>query len=91
MSKTKPPKTFDDNPEWTKADFAKAKRADQVHGAEAAALLVKRPRGRPAGSDKEQVTLRIDRDVLAAFRSSGAGWQTRINDALRKAAAKARA
>ena len=37
---------------------------------------------------KEQVTLRIDQDVLDHFRSSGAGWQDRINDALRKAAGK---
>ncbi len=41
-------------------------------------------RGRPAGSGtKEQVAIRLDRDVLAAFRSSGAGWQTRMNSALR--------
>ena len=35
---------------------------------------------------KEQVTLRLDRDVLDHFQHSGAGWQDRINDALRKAA-----
>lgn len=41
-------------------------------------------RGRPAGSGKkEQVAIRIDSDVLAAFRASGAGWQTRMNAALR--------
>ena len=41
-------------------------------------------RGRPTGSgSKEQVAIRIDRDVLAAFRAGGAGWQTRMNDALR--------
>jgi uncharacterized protein (DUF4415 family) len=37
---------------------------------------------------KEQVTLRIDQDVLEHFRAGGAGWQERINDALRKAAGK---
>ena len=37
---------------------------------------------------KEQVTLRIDQDVLEFFRTSGPGWQDRINDALRKAAGK---
>lgn len=42
--------------------------------------------GRPAGSNKEQVALRIDKDVLACWRASGAGWQSRMNDALRKAA-----
>lgn len=37
---------------------------------------------------KEQVTLRIDQDVLEHFQSGGPGWQERINDALRKAAGK---
>ena len=45
----------------------------------------RRGRGRPAGTgSKEQVAIRIDRDVLAAFRAGGAGWQTRMNDALRE-------
>ena len=39
-------------------------------------------------SVKEQVTLRIDQDVLEYFQESGPGWQDRINDALRKAAGK---
>jgi uncharacterized protein (DUF4415 family) len=37
---------------------------------------------------REQVTLRIDQDVLEYFRDGGPGWQDRINDALRKAAGK---
>jgi uncharacterized protein (DUF4415 family) len=37
---------------------------------------------------KEQVSLRIDQDVLEYFRDAGPGWQDRINDALRKAAGK---
>lgn len=40
-------------------------------------------RGRPAGSGKESTTIRFDRDVLAAFRAAGPGWQTRMNAALR--------
>ena len=47
------------------------------------AAIVAKKRGRPVGSDKEQVALRIDKDVLEAFRASGAGWQTRMNEALR--------
>lgn len=43
----------------------------------------KRGRGRPLGSGtKEQVTLRLDAQILEHFRSTGTGWQTRINDAL---------
>jgi uncharacterized protein (DUF4415 family) len=37
---------------------------------------------------KETVTLRIDRDVLDFFQTDGAGWQDRINAALRKATGK---
>jgi uncharacterized protein (DUF4415 family) len=37
---------------------------------------------------KEQVSLRIDQDVLEWFQSGGPGWQDRINEALRKAAGK---
>lgn len=44
----------------------------------------KRGRGRPQGSGKkEQVTIRIDAEILEQFRATGNGWQTRINDALR--------
>ena len=37
---------------------------------------------------KELVSLRIDQDVLEHFQQGGAGWQDRINAALRKAAGK---
>ena len=43
----------------------------------------KRMRGRPLGSGtKEQVTLRLDAQILEKFKATGSGWQTRINDAL---------
>jgi uncharacterized protein (DUF4415 family) len=35
---------------------------------------------------KEQVTLRLDRQVLDHFQAEGPGWQDRINEALRKIA-----
>lgn len=74
-----------------KADPSDPEDFDVTEEALAEAQAARRGRGRPAGSDKEQVTLRIDRDVLDAFKVGGAGWQTRINDALRKAAAQERA
>ena len=45
-------------------------------------------RGPQIAPVKQQVTLRLDQDVLETFRASGAGWQGRINAALRKAAAQ---
>ncbi|WP_233859328.1 BrnA antitoxin family protein [Paraburkholderia sp. HD33-4] len=43
----------------------------------------KRMGGPPKENPKEQVSVRYDADIVAAFRASGDGWQTRMNDALR--------
>jgi uncharacterized protein (DUF4415 family) len=48
-----------------------------------AGVLVQRGRGRPLGSKKAQMNLRIDTDVIEAYKAQGNGWQTRMNDALR--------
>jgi len=67
----------DDAPVLTDAFF---ERADEYHGD----TLVKRGRGRPKSeTTKVAVKLRLDPDLLAALRATGAGWQTRVNDALR--------
>jgi uncharacterized protein (DUF4415 family) len=78
----------DDNPEWTDADFARARPALEVlpelFGDKAARAMLK-PRGRPAAAVvKERITIRFDADVLAAFRATGKGWQTRVNEAMRE-------
>ena len=44
---------------------------------------LRKARGRPPGSAKESTTIRIDHDVLDAFRAGGPGWQSRMNAALR--------
>jgi uncharacterized protein (DUF4415 family) len=73
----------DDNPEWTDADFARARPLSDFP--ELAAAFPKSKGGRPRGSTKEQVSLRVDHEVLERFRAGGAGWQSRMNEALRKA------
>ncbi|HIJ61536.1 MAG TPA: BrnA antitoxin family protein [Rhodospirillaceae bacterium] len=46
-----------------------------------------RPIGRPkAESPKEPISIRLDAEVVEFFRKDGAGWQSRINEALRKVA-----
>jgi hypothetical protein len=44
-------------------------------------------RGRPplSGKSKTAITLRLDEDVVEAYRETGEGWQTRINADLRRA------
>lgn len=46
----------------------------------------RRTRGPQKAPTKQLVSLRIDRDVLERFRATGEGWQSRINEALKKAA-----
>jgi uncharacterized protein (DUF4415 family) len=72
---------YDEIPELTEADFARGVwhrgGKPMPHG----------PRGRPKSKNpKRPVSLRLDPDVVAHFRRSGRGWQSRINAALRKAA-----
>ena len=50
--------------------------------------IIARRRGRPVGSladsRKVKTTIRFDPDVLADLKSTGRGWQTRVNDAMRE-------
>jgi uncharacterized protein (DUF4415 family) len=71
---------------WVDADDAPALTDEFFDRAEIRQgnRLVRRGRP-PLPSPKQAVKLRLDADVLAAYRETGAGWQTRINADLRKA------
>jgi uncharacterized protein (DUF4415 family) len=44
-------------------------------------------RGRPAITNpRQQISLRLDGDVIEKFKATGKVWQSRVNEALRKAA-----
>ena len=75
-----------ENPEWTEADFAAAQGPEALPaGLLAAFPQTKNRGGRPAGSNKEAVSIRLDKEVLEKFRATGPGWQSRINEALKRA------
>ena len=79
----------EDNPEWTKDDFARRGRplrcCPALIGEEAAQALLRRGRGRPQKPDRKvNQTLRLDPDVLEVYRQEGKGWQARINEVLRQ-------
>ncbi|MET0446515.1 BrnA antitoxin family protein [Tardiphaga sp.] len=71
---------YDDAPQLTDEMLD---RAEIRHGDK----IIKRGRP-PLAQPKEAIKLRIDQDILAAYRRTGSGWQTRINADLRKAAKK---
>jgi uncharacterized protein (DUF4415 family) len=88
INKPNPEQLDDENPEWTAADFAKARPASEVlpqlFGSKAAADMLK-PRGRPrAQFPKERINIRLSHEVIAHFKGEGVGWQTRIDSALRQ-------
>ncbi len=77
-----------DNPEWTGEEVARARPAREVlpqvfSKARAEALLA--PRGRPkAEATKVRVGIRLSPEVVAHFKASGSGWQTRIDAVLQQ-------
>ena len=58
---------FNDIPEWTAQDFAKAVPFQSIW----------KPK-------KEQITARLDADILLWLKSHGKGYQTLMNNLLRK-------
>ncbi len=73
--------------ELTIAWFKTARPAQDVFSAETFKALgdIKRSRGRPVSETPKVFTgLRLDADVLAAFKATGKGWQTKMNAALRQ-------
>ena len=78
-----------DNPVWTKATFARARRArdilPEIFGSSTAARMLK-PRGRPkTGNARTSISLRLPPETLARWKATGPGWQTRMAEALQKA------
>jgi uncharacterized protein (DUF4415 family) len=67
-----------ENPEWTDEMAANA-----LHLSDLPPSLQAKLRGRPRATVvKERTTIRLPADVLARFRATGSGWQTRIDAAL---------
>jgi uncharacterized protein (DUF4415 family) len=74
--------------EWTDPDDAPELTSEMLALAEVfdGNTFVRRGPGRPKSGDaKEQISVRLDPDVLAALRAAGPGWQSQINVLLRQA------
>ena len=74
--------------EWIDPDDAPEPTPEMLGRAEVfdGNAFVRRGRGRPkSAAAKEQISVRLDPDVLAVLRAAGPGWQSQINGLLRQA------
>jgi uncharacterized protein (DUF4415 family) len=71
------------SPKLTSADFAKARPFSEVFPDLSASI--RKGRGPNKAPTKKLVSLRLSPDVLEHFKSTGPGWQSRIDETLRKA------
>src|SRR6185437_140819 len=71
-----------ESPEWTVAEIRAAKPFLKALPRETS-LALERHRGPQKAPTKELISLRMDRDLVAAYRATGPGWQTRVNEVLR--------
>ena len=78
------------NPEWTPEEVQKARPLMEVLPKETAEAVrrYRGQRGPQKSPTKELISLRVDRDVVAAYRATGPGWQNRAGEALRLYARK---
>lgn len=71
----------------TEADIRRQAAEDDSEPAASLSTFVKRmPGQRGAGQkpSKVQIALRMDHDVLEAWRATGNGWQRRMHDVLKR-------
>jgi uncharacterized protein (DUF4415 family) len=71
-----------DNPEWTRKDFAKARPFSEALPDLAASI--RKGRGPNKAPTKKLVSLRLSGQVLGAYKAKGPGWQSRIDEDLRR-------
>ena len=74
----------EDNPEWTEEDFKRARPASELPPEILAAFP--RTRGAQAAAKKIPVSIRLSPQVVEYFKAQGPGWQSRIDEVLKKAA-----
>jgi uncharacterized protein (DUF4415 family) len=75
----------DDAPAWSDDAFSRAEVAIGGEVIKPAQGTLTRRRGRPkVDAPKQQISVRLDADVLDGLRGLGAGWQGEMNRALRE-------
>ena len=84
MKKPNPELIDSDAPEWTEADFQRARSAADVLPEALHQQLGIRRRGPQKAPTKRLVSIRLSQEVVEKFKSGGPGWQHRVDEALKE-------
>jgi uncharacterized protein (DUF4415 family) len=83
-----PPADFDENPELTAENFARARPFRELHPAAFKAWEKNKGGRPPVEQPKIQVGFRLAADVVKGIKATGRGYNARVEKVLREALAK---
>lgn len=83
-----PPAGFDENPEWTEEDFARARPFKEGFPEYYAAWKQNKGGRPPVESPKVHIGFRLAADVVKGVRATGPGYNARVERVLREALEK---
>jgi uncharacterized protein (DUF4415 family) len=73
-----------DDFEWTAAEIKASKKINSLPKSLQAKLASRKSRGPQIAQTKIPTTIRLSSDVIESFKATGAGWQTKIDLALKQ-------
>ncbi len=83
-----PPPDFDENPEWTEEQFARARPFKEGFPEQYEAWKKNRGGRPPVEQPKVHIGFRLAADVVEGVRATGRGYNARVEKVLREALAK---
>jgi len=87
--KPNPQKVDRENPAWTRETFARARKARgvlaEILAAGTAVTMLQPAEDRSRGRARMLISLQLPPKILARWKSTGHGWQTRMAEASSKA------
>ena len=85
-----PPADFDENPEWTEENFARARPFKEAFPAQYASWVKNKGGRPPVEQPKVHIGFRLVADVVEGVRATGCGYNARVEKVLREALANGR-
>lgn len=83
-----PPADFDESPEWTDENFARAKPFKEMFPEQYASWKKNKGGRPPVEQPKVHIGFRLAADVVEGVRATGPGYNARVEKVLREALAK---